>query len=1545
MTDYDDVKLMDKMKLLAAVDREDEQERSKVHFATAFYYLPQQVMDNGLKKIPKKSKNVPDGLHQIYRNSKEIHLYGKESELKNNLTIYRNFIRNHNVFDIPPGDLYNREPIFYKSLKKTSYICKNDIFVFAQEMLRITDRTLMRNKLLLSMVVIYLKRMELKLGNALEFVACSRKDLEGFFEVEKLREKFSEVYDKHFLPKQKQIKHNLNLHELFLAWKKLLPEDFNEDEGAYIKKVIEEVYGPAGINKSYRDHYSMIDEVEKTVTYFEEKFKIKPEWSLSNDQLESSKKSPMVMRIFDDYDQKFVMLPELLKTMKMTNIEIKSNVLEKLATNPPGMITTVSFKECYEIIGRENISKIDFLHTPIVRAKHAAVPIATHGGRHCILAADALIEMLRDLIQVKRIFQRAEEKDREQVETFLNKILLFYLKDYPAKVFVDLNFAAKLRKECDDEFEKLNLKNEVNEIESVDYSGFDQDRLEKELKHLNLIRIFPDILGHAKIAFEKLLHSKFQDRLRINELFDAIGDCQLFCISKWLPKLNQFLHSQQACFYVLNFGCIKCNAQKSKHGNTTWKEYTLSDVSNVDPSSNRKESDPPVYFSDYVKIMTIHQKEKQNLDGEIKMLRYEAGCVTEFKEVCKQEAKEETFAVSGNERDLDQIEKQSFDAVERFAKRRNRKMYIRTLLDTLMEQKKNKRILIEEIISMLPYILKQQGSYTKQKSEKLDELKNKWKRSSAKSPFSTVSIPELKRILEDFDVDKNQIFLIPDLRISLFAAKTEADSSFSVFSSLGKLTSVNQSCFHLFETVVCEYDWSLVYHCPHIPSSDLCICGMKEKIIGTMRTYLNNDGNSYIFLEDVLKTNEGVRNTLQKFQYNFSSMYSQLKKAKKLSGTVYLTVLFAEEVFAQKFNGFLSEKELEALRKIKVDGWRVVVILMISILTIFLGTEHSDIYSILMKCIAFEVPVINLKGSDDLENFVVHGGKYYMMTEDDIANFYKEFQQRRNNSELMVTAEDFFQALFEDIKNGTALKTVQDNKQRFESAINKMMEDSIDRDIQDVLKSVEETVEEKSQTSSINKKPHRDSESSTEVENAEPAESTSDTENPHSPVVEDDRNETVENPSTTEPTVSQKPSTETRENGVEWCKKCFRTSQILEATKTKYRTKKGEAKELSNKLKEVQKELEEKNEREHVVEDIFKMKYQMELEGEKSKVKEETLAVCRTAIGIMKSENIRLTDLNSRLEKKNEENEIELINLREENKNLKENYDSHRSKTEREVLSKARIIENNMKKENQKLLEQVFQLTKQLESLKHQKAVSDQNSFQLTSSSFSASPSLDSQRLPPSQGVRTENLPVKAPPFIDWTKPDNQQLLIQLRYKRMIILGDKSIDKASEKVRRLIMNNFNKETKGRAYGELGKFKMTHTAYLKALNRNIAMIENSPNIPRDQLPALPEEPRFSDWLNEKYQEHLEEERRRETPPSTSNQPSTSSSLPNETSDELEDKECLICLMDRTTIVGTLKCFSCKRRYHDECISPWLNTNSICPTCRKPMLDPNEFPALS
>ncbi|PIC24356.1 hypothetical protein B9Z55_017727 [Caenorhabditis nigoni] len=197
-----------------------------------------------------------------------------------------------------------------------------------------------------------------------------------------------------------------------------------------------------------------------------------------------------------------------------------------------------------------------YVKLPIVRIYRRAVPIPTFDGRHCILASDLLFEILRDMCSVLNVFQKVTQDNWSVVEDCFNNLAeTFDEKLRP--FFIDTEKSERVRKQCEDYFEKHLGSSQVNMISEVPETGFTVRDLKENVKYLGLENAFPNIMDFAEFSHSVVKTISGKMTLDTRDMFTALEICQLNCILPKLPKLERFVHNQGACGHVC-YQCSKC---------------------------------------------------------------------------------------------------------------------------------------------------------------------------------------------------------------------------------------------------------------------------------------------------------------------------------------------------------------------------------------------------------------------------------------------------------------------------------------------------------------------------------------------------------------------------------------------------------------------------------------------------------------------------------------------------------------------------------------------------------------------------------------------------------------------------------------------------------------------------------------------------------------------------------------------------------------------------------------------------------------------------
>uniref|UniRef100_A0A1I7TLA2 RING-type domain-containing protein n=2 Tax=Caenorhabditis tropicalis TaxID=1561998 RepID=A0A1I7TLA2_9PELO len=163
---------------------------------------------------------------------------------------------------------------------------------------------------------------------------------------------------------------------------------------------------------------------------------------------------------------------------------------------------------------------------------------------------------------------------------------------------------------------------------------------------------------------------------------------------------------------------------------------------------------------------------------------------------------------------------------------------------------------------------------------------------------------------------------------------------------------------------------------------------------------------------------------------------------------------------------------------------------------------------------------------------------------------------------------------------------------------------------------------------------------------------------------------------------------------------------------------------------------------------------------------------------------------------------------------------------------------------------------------------------------------------------------------------ESKDALFNLLTIRNTINTENPLKKAEEITRSLLKTSNDESVKMMSIGENVLFEKFGRIYIKSVNRHIEKLRIQPEIPSNWVPNLPDFPQFSQQFLDQYKKTMKSEA-----------PRICENLIK--SQELEDKECLICMEDVDSNENTVKCENCKRRYHNTCISDWLKKRQCAP----------------
>ncbi|EFP09002.1 hypothetical protein CRE_22523 [Caenorhabditis remanei] len=508
------------------------------------YYLESSMEENG-KEL----------LQQMLDNSNyKLRMYGSAEELAQNLKIYHNFPKSYRFFKTE-FEPYTTTTTLYRSLKNEEYICKSDLFPILQNM-ALNVFPAADSYEVFSSILGLLFNEQNKLPHRMEFIKFDQK---VFDEIEMEMREASQlcvISDAELAVLGAQLEAG-NFDSLFAKFEKVhMKENLSKKDSDGIHEYLKEYYSELKESDLNPAQYLVVFLVTTAAMICLNKIihVKRPEMFHPN----SINNSPMIVRLFEEGDQKFVMESELAIAMWPKKA---SEIFAKKGEVGFHEYTTITLDEAI----RKGAGRVEFIRYPIKRTKHRAVPIEGPDPEDpndwCILAVDAFFESMKSIITGVEIFQK-------------NPILSAKAFDCIAPVFSALEELFKpevkspyfVKIECVNDMLTIIQKNmnlfPNKDVRNANKEGFTAQNLKNELTYLGLTVIFPDIQEYAEDVYQGIDKAKKERYLRTCDLCDAVESCQLICILHRIPNLKKFLHNQKGCGRVFGYKCEHCDEEK-----------------------------------------------------------------------------------------------------------------------------------------------------------------------------------------------------------------------------------------------------------------------------------------------------------------------------------------------------------------------------------------------------------------------------------------------------------------------------------------------------------------------------------------------------------------------------------------------------------------------------------------------------------------------------------------------------------------------------------------------------------------------------------------------------------------------------------------------------------------------------------------------------------------------------------------------------------------------------------------------------------------------
>lgn len=481
-----------------------------------------------------------------------LRMYGSAEDLEENVKIFRAFPDTHRYYRTD-HDPYFTSAVIYHNLNGDRFVSKQDLLIILQNMaLRILPDSFFKKKIDIRVAVhSALKGHEMNHLNNVEFV---RFDERVFEEMERdVREmiKTFVMTTKDLRVLERQMSHGA-FHKLYAKYPQLVK---NKEEDRSAINSIRIFY--KGLKRRKRVE-SMMLFLNKTliIKHLIHIIETRPHmfFPYSDEFNTRNSKVPITVRLFEDGEKQFVMKAELFHALGQVSGK-KSKFKEE-----QHLFTTVSWQEVLQIYGTR-IERLEFIRTPILRAKHRSVPVRGHQPTEFgQLAVDALFDMMRSLIVGSRTFEKNKSPEWEDIHSVFTQLECIFRIEHKNPYFIREGMLKQLLANFENVM-RMTETIETNEIRDVGPGGFDPKDLEKELIYLGLTQSFPEILETVPAVYEAVMRTKRGEKLRTCDMFEAVEKCQMICVFEKLPKIKKFLHNQGGCKRVPGLKCDECEVQ------------------------------------------------------------------------------------------------------------------------------------------------------------------------------------------------------------------------------------------------------------------------------------------------------------------------------------------------------------------------------------------------------------------------------------------------------------------------------------------------------------------------------------------------------------------------------------------------------------------------------------------------------------------------------------------------------------------------------------------------------------------------------------------------------------------------------------------------------------------------------------------------------------------------------------------------------------------------------------------------------------------------
>ncbi|KAF1763452.1 hypothetical protein GCK72_011718 [Caenorhabditis remanei] len=294
------------------------------------------------------------------------------------------------------------------------------------------------------------------------------------------------------------------------------------------------------------------------------------------------------------------------------------------------------------------------------------------------------------------------------------------------------------------------------------------------------------------------------------------------------------------------------------------------------------------------------------------------------------------------------------------SKNHRKNIYIRCLPPMLAVSPESYRVFAEDVLDVVPLMLKRQHQKLSAKHMRILNVKNgEWrKKDDDKSLDLTLSLEQMNEFLEKFDCDKSLLTLVEDPMYTSTRMDQETHWGYSMTCApdLTQIIDPLQAAAFFFHSVVNGVDWSRKEPClEHGPE---CLKTLKERFLGILNGYALTNAGYYLSwtktLEDCAKVRKDscfLKYHARRITPDYALIAFQPSHKFPISHFYQTGVYYNLLDETDRFPGHVTHLHVWTLRFLLQLGW----------VQQFFGTEHKPIRDLIANSALFLVPVEDRK--------------------------------------------------------------------------------------------------------------------------------------------------------------------------------------------------------------------------------------------------------------------------------------------------------------------------------------------------------------------------------------------------------------------------------------------------------------------------------------------------------------------------------------------------------------------------------------------------------